>query len=130
MSNSEPAPTLPELDPGVPVLPVKDLVLIRSIKVEDTEIETPGGIIIPNMSAEAKKYEYGEVLACGEGAFAGATGVRIPMDVQIGDQVAHVERAGWRFRHGGVEYPVIRELDVWVILNPGGEHRQTAEASE
>ena len=130
MSSNEPPPMsekLPALDPNVPVMPVKDLILIRSIKVEDTEITTPGGIVIPNMSAEAKKYEYGEVVACGGGAFSGAYGTRIPMDVIVGDKVAHIEKAGWRFRHGGVEFRVIRELDVWVILNPHGDHRKASE---
>jgi len=114
MSKSE----LPPMSPDAPVLPVKDLILVRTIDISETEITTPGGIIVPNMSADAKKYEYGEVLACGEGAFSGAYGTRIPMDVFVGDKVAHVEKAGWRFRHGGVEYRVIRELDVWVVLNP------------
>ena len=133
MSSNEHPPVneaLPELDPSVPVMPVKDLILIRSIKVEDTEIETPGGIIIPNMSADAKRYEYGEVVAVGEGAFSGAYGTRIPMDVVVGDKVAHIERAGWRFRHAGVEFRVIRELDVWVVLNYHGEHRKTVESAE
>ena len=121
---------MPELNPEAPVLPVKDLILIRAIKVADTEIETPGGIIIPSMNADQKKYEYGEVVACGDGAFAGATGVRIPMDVVVGDQVAHIERAGWRFRHKGIEFRVIRELDVWVCLNADrpGRAEQLAEA--
>ncbi len=127
MSDTVPPPEHPPLDPSVPVMPVKDLILIRTIKVEDTEIVTPGGIIMPSMNAEAKKYEYGEVIACGAGAFSGAYGTRIPMDVIVGDKVAHVERAGWKFRSAGVEYRVIRELDVWVVLNPHDAHRNPAE---
>ena len=118
MSESElPAEQLPALDPTVAVLPLKDLILVRSVSVDDTEIETPGGIIIPTRNAEAQKYEFGVVIRVGLGAFSGAYGTRIPMDVQVGDKIAFVERAGWEFRTKGVAYRVIRELDAWVVLS-------------
>ena len=126
MSNSDHPPMIegrPALDPTVPVLPLKDLVLIVPIKIEDTEIVSSGGIVLPGMGDGEKKYEFGRVIHCGEGAFSGAYGTRIPMDVMVGDEVAYVEKAGWRFRHKGKDYKIIRELDVWLVINPHGAHR-------
>jgi chaperonin GroES len=115
MSSSE----MPPIKPDAPLQPLKDLILIKVIKQKDEEIETPGGIIIPGLSADQKKYEFGEVMAIGKGAISALTGQRIEMDVAVGDKIAHVERAGWDFRKNGVQYRVIRETDCWVIMNPG-----------
>lgn len=61
-------------------IPMDDKVLIKP----DIEYTSGGGIIIPN--AENKAHDTGTVMAVGLGKFS-TKGVRIPLDVKVGDKV-------------------------------------------
>ena len=121
---------LPPLSPDMLPQPLKDLVLIRSIRVGSSEVVTAGGIVLPEMSENSSSYEYGEVIAVGKGAFAGAYGTRIELDVVVGDEVVFIAKAGWKFRHEGVDYRCARELDCYMVLNYHRPNRKTGEQSE
>ena len=60
--------------------PLADRVVLRSL--ESTE-QTRGGLFIPDTAKE--KPQEGEILAVGPGRYD--EGVRIPMDVKVGDRV-------------------------------------------
>jgi len=70
------------------ITPLGDRVVVRQAQAEE---KLENGLIIPN----ADKPLYGEVLAVGPGRHD--NGVRIPIDVEVGDQVVYS-------RYGGTEF--------------------------
>ena len=89
--------------------PQADAILVRR---HDNSISA-GGIIIPD-TADNPAY-HGTVLAVGEGAYT-ERGVRVPMDVEVGDVVLYGKLCGRDIEHEGEELFFIRESDVWAIV--------------
>ena len=85
--------------------PVNDRVVVKPAAAED---KTKGGIIIPDTAKE--KPQRGEVIAVGPGKDGNM------MTVNIGDIVLYGKYAGQEFNHEGVDYLIMREDDVLVIL--------------
>ncbi|MEO6131191.1 MAG: co-chaperone GroES [Saprospiraceae bacterium] len=86
--------------------PINDRVVIKPAAAEE---KTKSGIIIPDTAKE--KPQRGEVIAVGPGKEGNL------MTVQVGDVVLYGKYSGQELTHDGVDYLIMREDDILVILN-------------
>jgi len=85
--------------------PINDRVIVKPAKAE---AKTAGGIIIPDTAKE--KPQKGKVIAVGPGKDG------IAMTVKKGNTVLYGKYAGQELNHEGVDYLIMREDDILVIL--------------
>ncbi len=85
--------------------PINDRVVVKPAKAEE---KTAGGIIIPDTAKE--KPQRGEIVAVGPGKDGNA------MTVSVGDTVLYGKYAGQEMTYEGVDYLIMREDDILVIL--------------
>ncbi|TAN27368.1 MAG: co-chaperone GroES [Castellaniella sp.] len=90
--------------------PLHDRVIIKRL---DNERTTASGIVIPDSAAE--KPDQGEVLAVGPGKKT-EDGKLIPMDLKVGDKVLFGKYAGQSVKVDGDEVLVIREEEVFAVV--------------
>ena len=88
------------------IKPLADRVLI---KVSDAETTTASGIIIPDNAQE--KPQKGTVVAVG----AGTKDNQITLSV--GDIVLYGKYAGTELKHDGEEFIIMKESDIFAIIN-------------
>lgn len=86
--------------------PINDRVVVKPFPAEE---KTLGGIIIPDTAKE--KPQKGEIVAVGPGKDGNA------MTVQIGDTVLYGKYGGQELSYEGVDYLIMREDDILVILD-------------
>jgi chaperonin GroES len=84
------------------------------IEPAPAETKTASGIYIPETAQE--KPQIGTVVAVGPGKYAELTGTLIPMTVKIGDKVSFGKYAGQENPIDGVNYVIMRESDISIIL--------------
>ena len=89
--------------------PVGDRVVIKPVAVEEV---TKSGIVLPGTAQE--KPQQGEVVAVGEGVYQ--NGVKIPMEIKVGDKVLYGKFGGIDVKLNGEEYIIMAEKDVLLIL--------------
>ncbi len=92
------------------VFPLADRVAIRPM--EETE-EMKGGLYIPDTAKE--KPIQGDVLAVGPGRME--KGVRVPMELKVGDRVVYGKYTGTQVELEGEEIILIKESDVIAKLS-------------
>ena len=85
------------------------------IKPAGREEMTASGIVLPD-TASKEKPQRGEVIAVGEGR-RDEDGDRIPMDVQVGDQVLFAKYAGTEFKLDDQELLILAEKDVLAVIS-------------
>ncbi len=85
--------------------PINDRVVIKPAPADE---KSKGGIIIPDTAKE--KPQRGEVVAVGPGKEG------IEMNVSKGDVVLYGKYAGQEISWEGVDYLIMREDDILVIL--------------
>jgi chaperonin GroES len=85
--------------------PIADRVVVKPAPAEE---KTKGGIIIPDTAKE--KPQRGEVISVGPGKDGNAP------TVKPGDIVLYGKYAGQELTHEGVEYLIMREDDILVVL--------------
>ena len=85
--------------------PLGDRIVIRQIEAEDV---TASGIVLPDTAQE--KPQRGEVLAVGEGRYD--DGVRVPLDLVVGDEVIYSKYGGTEVEIDGEDLFILRESDV------------------
>lgn len=85
--------------------PIADRVIIKPAPAEE---KTKGGIIIPDTAKE--KPQRGEVIAVGPGKDGNL------MTVHEGDIVLYGKYSGQEISHDGVDYIIMREDDILVVL--------------
>lgn len=85
--------------------PLYDRILVKRV---EEETRSAGGIIIPDTAKE--KPLKGEVVAVGPGKDGNM------MTVHKGDTVLYGKYAGQEFTYKGVDYLIMREDDILVIL--------------
>lgn len=85
--------------------PINDRVVVKPAPAEEL---SKGGIIIPDTAKE--KPQRGEVIATGPGKDGNA------MTVKAGDVVLYGKYAGQELNHEGIDYLIMREDDILVIL--------------
>lgn len=86
--------------------PINDRVVVKPAAAEE---KTKSGIIIPDTAKE--KPQRGEVVAVGKGKDGNL------MTVQVGDIVLYGKYAGQELKYDGVDYLIMREDDILVILD-------------
>lgn len=91
--------------------PLADRIVIQAMEAEDT---TKGGIILPD-TAKEKPVE-GTIVAAGPGKIS-EDGKKMEMEVKVGDKVLYGKYSGTEVTVEGVEYLIMRESDVFAIVN-------------
>ncbi|MGD9073858.1 MAG: co-chaperone GroES [Desulfobacteraceae bacterium] len=92
------------------IKPLSDRVLV--LRIEE-DVETSGGIIIPDTAKE--KPQEGKVVAAGPGR-VDENGKRIPMSVKKNDRILFGKYAGTEIQIEGVEHIIMREDDILGIV--------------
>ena len=89
--------------------PLDDRIVVQASEGDQT---TASGLVIPDTAKE--KPQEGSVVAVGPGKFE--DGVRVPMDVSIGDKVIYSKYGGTEVKVEGEEYLILSARDVLAIL--------------
>jgi chaperonin GroES len=84
------------------------------LKVLESEERTKSGIVLPDTAKE--KPQMGKVLAVGPGKVLD-NGQRTSLDVKVGDKVLFAKYAGTEVKLDGEEYMVLKENDIFGIVN-------------
>ena len=99
-----------DTDVSVSIKPLEDRILVKSLEAETT---TASGLVIPDTAKE--KPQEGEVLAVGPGRMTDK-GVRVAMDINVGDRVIYSKYGGTEIKHGGQEFLLLSAHDVLAIV--------------
>ncbi len=91
------------------IKPIGDKVVIKPIAVEEV---TKSGIVLPGTAQE--KPQQGEVIAVGDGIYQ--NGVKIPMELKVGDRVVYGKFGGIDVKLNGEEVIIMSEKDVLIVL--------------
>ncbi|HEX3928380.1 MAG TPA: co-chaperone GroES [Gemmatimonadales bacterium] len=91
------------------ITPLEDRVII---KPSDETESMRGGLYIPDTAKE--KPTQGEVIAVGPGRFE--KGVRVPVDLKVGDVVIYGKYSGTAYTVDGDEVMIIKASDVLAKL--------------
>ena len=91
------------------IKPLGDKVVVKPAKAEE---KTESGIILPGSAQE--KPQQGEVIAVGDGIYQ--NGVKIPMELKVGDRVVYGKFGGIDVKLNGEEVIIMAEKDVLVVL--------------
>ncbi len=89
--------------------PLDDRIVVKASEGDQT---TASGLVIPDTAKE--KPQEGSVMAVGPGKFE--DGVRVPMDVSVGDKVIYSKYGGTEVKIEGEEYLILSARDVLAIL--------------
>ncbi len=92
------------------MVPLGDRVVVQPSEREET---TKSGIVIPDTAKE--KPQRGTVIAVGEGR-RDDDGDRIPMDVEVGQEVLFAKYGGTEFKLDDEEYLILAERDILAIV--------------
>lgn len=93
------------------IRPLHDRVIVKRLAEEE---RTRGGIIIPDTAKE--KPLKGKVVSIGKGKVTD-DGKLHPLNVKPGDEVLFGKYAGTEFQIEGEEFLMMREDDIYGILN-------------
>jgi chaperonin GroES len=91
------------------VRPLHDRLLVQRLEEGEQQV---GGIIIPDSAKE--KPQRGTVTAAGDGK-VNEDGLRLPMDVKVGDTILFGKYSGQEIRLDGVDYLIMKEDDVLAV---------------
>ena len=89
--------------------PLDDRIVVKPSEAEE---RTASGLVIPDTAQE--KPQQGTVLAVGPGRFD--DGVRVPMDVKVGDVVLYSKYGGTEIKHGGEDLLVLSARDILAVI--------------
>jgi len=95
---------------SVSIKPLEDRIVVRPSAAEQV---TASGLVIPDTAQE--KPQEAEVIAVGPGR-VDDKGVRIPVDVSVGDMVIFSKYGGTELRYNNEEYLVLSARDVLAIV--------------
>ncbi|WP_138494715.1 co-chaperone GroES [Paenibacillus pinistramenti] len=91
------------------IRPLGERVLVEAIEQSET---TASGIVLPDTSKE--KPQEGKIVAVGSGTLK--DGVRVPLEVKVGDVVIFSKYAGTEVKYEGKEYLIMKESDIQAIV--------------
>jgi chaperonin GroES len=94
----------------VSIKPLEDRIVVRPVAAEQV---TASGLVIPDTAQE--KPQEAEVIAVGPGR-VDDKGVRIPVDVSVGDMVIFSKYGGTELKYNNEEYLVLSARDVLAIV--------------
>jgi len=89
--------------------PLSNRVIVRPIETEEV---SKGGIILPDTAKE--KPQEGEIIAVGPGRVTDE-GVRIPMEVKVGDRIIFAKYAGTEVKLNDEKLMIMSESDIMAI---------------
>ena len=89
--------------------PLDDRIVVKAAEGEEM---TSSGLVIPDTAKE--KPQEGTVMAIGPGKFE--DGVRVPLDVAVGDKVIYSKYGGTEVKVGGEEFLILSARDVLAII--------------
>ena len=90
--------------------PLGDRVVVQPSEREET---TKSGIVIPDTAKE--KPQRGTVIAVGQGR-RDDDGDRIPLDVEVGQEVLFAKYGGTEFKLEDEEYLILAERDILAVV--------------
>jgi chaperonin GroES len=90
--------------------PLNDRILVKRVEEEN---KTKGGIIIPDTAKE--KPAEGKIVAVGVGALNN-DGVRVPLEVKVGDRILFGKYGGQEIKVEGEEYLIMSEQEVLCVI--------------
>ncbi len=91
--------------------PLGDRIVLKIVAQEE---KTRGGILLPDTAKE--KPQKGEVLAVGTGKVLDS-GIKIPLDVHVGDKVIFGQYSGTEIKLEGEEYLIVNERDILAVTD-------------
>ena len=95
---------------SVSLQPLEDRIVVKPSEGEEM---TASGLVIPDTAKE--KPQECEVLAVGPGRFE--DGIRVPLDVKVGDKVIYSKYGGTEVKLAGDEVLILSARDVLAIVN-------------
>ena len=95
---------------SVSIKPLEDRIVIQQVEAEQT---TTSGLVIPDTAKE--KPQEGEVVAVGPGRIDD-NGIRVPIDVAVGDRVLYSKYGGTEVKYSGEEFLILSARDVLAVL--------------
>jgi chaperonin GroES len=95
--------------------PLADRVVIKPVERDEM---TKSGIVLPDTIKE--KPQEGIVEAVGNGRYNEQTGVRVALDVKVGDRVMYAKYAGSEVKIDDVEYLILGEKDILAVVEKNG----------
>jgi chaperonin GroES len=102
------------------VEPLSNRVIVRPIETEEV---SKGGIILPDTAKE--KPQEGEIIAVGPGRVTDE-GVRIPMEVKVGDRIIFAKYAGTEVKLNDEKLMIMSESDIMAIKPQDTKSKQEA----
>jgi chaperonin GroES len=90
----------------IKIQPLADRVLVEPRAAEE---KTAGGIFIPDTARE--KPQKGVIVAVGKGT------ADEPMHLKVGDEVLYGKYAGTEINIDGADYLIMKESDIYGIIN-------------
>ena len=90
------------------IIPLEDRIVVR---INEAETTTASGLLIPDVAQQ--KPQEGTVIAVGQGRFE--NGVRIPLDIQVGDVVIFSKYGGTEIQVDGESLMILTSKDVLAI---------------
>jgi len=94
---------------AIAIKPLEDRIVV---KTNEAETVTASGLVIPDTAKE--KPQEGVVLAVGPGRFD--DGVRVPLDVKVGDVVLYSKYGGTEFKYNNEEFLVLSARDILAVI--------------
>ena len=95
---------------SVSIKPLEDRIVVLPVEAEQV---TASGLVIPDTAKE--RPQEAEVIAVGPGR-VDDNGVRIPVDVTVGDKVIFSKYGGTELKFEGQEFLILSARDVLAVV--------------
>jgi chaperonin GroES len=92
----------------------EDIIIIKLKKKDAGPEQTKSGLLILRSETEEPK-NVGIVYAVGEGRLL-KNGIRVPMDVKVGDKIMFNQSGTMKFKHDGDDYLSLYSASVLTII--------------
>jgi len=96
----------------------EDIIIIKKEKKPEQETTASGLLIVGNADEDSKNI--GTVVLVGEGRQL-RSGVRLPMDVKVGDKIMYNPSGVMKFKHEGEDYLSLFSVSVLAIIEDEDE---------
>ena len=98
--------------------PLADRVVVKPVERDEM---TKSGIVLPDTIKE--KPQEGIIEAVGNGRYNEQTGVRVALDVKVGDRVMYAKYAGSEVKIDDIEYLILGEKDILAVVEKNGKKK-------
>jgi chaperonin GroES len=96
--------------------PLADRVVVKPVERDEM---TKSGIVLPDTIKE--KPQEGIIEAVGNGRYNEQSGVRVALDVKVGDRVMYAKYAGSEVKIDDIEYLILAEKDILAVVEKNGK---------